>query len=589
MKKISMQMNFMKNYFLSKRCWSKLSTSTSTSRRKTNLSSTTNRGSLLQSYTLCPKQCHSRVPSVSQFLNAGLNTQYRQHHSVALQSLDAIRKEKQKTLKDIDKNLPGHISRKMIEDEIQVAALRMEGADYAELGPSGVMEYYFHDTITGSRSFRRRNVESGEEQPVFSVNVHLKELGPMSLSVDEQYAARLITSIDRKGNQKIIIRDIKAGTDFHVNVRTDDMHKDGITSDSTRTFTIYNVEFGPMIQNGNDNFHSFFYTTCDSKGRPNAVYGCVIFDNELGHGKHHSIPELVLIDHEGSNFVDIQRTKGCDHVAIHSTSKTSNEIHLVGKDLSPKLVRRRQTGVQYFVDCGIDNDVIIMAHTIAMTKSGKGTQNSVLGSDFKVFETKTDELPLGEYFGKEISARFQSTGRGDIGDYFIEDMDLFDSHICFYERSFGNGAQRIRVYNRKCETDNILSVHENNREAYSITPSGNMNFASSHFQFNVESPVNPPVNLRYDFDMFVGHNVSLGESVRKSDNPYSCQRVLVESHDGTKCPLTIVFNESVKMPSMRPVVLIGYSCYGQNQNLQYDPIIMPLVDRGFAIVSESKC
>jgi len=530
------------------------------------------------------------VPSASQSLNEGFNSQYRKQHSVALQTLDTIRREKEKTLNEIDRGmkvLPGHISRKSIEDEIQVAAMRMEGVDYAELGPSGVMEYYFHDTITGSRSFRRRNVGSGDDQPVFSVNVHLEELGPMSLSVDEKLAARLITDkFNGVGNQKIVIRDITTGTDFQVNVRTDDMHKDGITSDST--LTIHNVEFGPMIQNGNDKFHSFFYTTYDLKGRPNAVYGCVIFGNELGHGKHHSIPELVLIDHEGSNFVDVQRTKGCDYVAIHSTSKASNEIHLVGKDLSPKLVRRRQTGVQYFVDCGIDNDVIIMAHTIAMTKSGTGTKICDLGSDFRVFETNTDELPLGEYFGKEISLRFQSTGRGDTGDYFIEDMDIFLTHICFYERSFGNGAQRIRVYNRKCETDTILSVHESNSEAYSIAPSGNMNFASSYFQFNVESPVNPPVNLKYHLDMFAGDNVSLGERVRNSDNSYSCQRVLVESHDGTRCPLTIVFNKSIKMPSMRPVVLIGYSCYGQNQNLQYDPIIMPLVDRGFAIVSISK-
>ena len=572
------------------------------SRRKSNLSSTNSKNRpLLQDITFCSPSKYQPYSNVvvspfshlsghtdaQSITNSNSNSNSnsmicRHHHSHARETLQT---EKIKTINQIDgrmKLIPGNITRKQIEDEIQAAAMRMENVGSAEVGPSGNYEYYFHDSIIGSRSYRRRNLRSGAEQPVFSTNFQLEELGPMSLSVDEQFAARLITCTG-KHRQMIVVTDMDKGIDFQMDIH---IHTGGITRDGTTTLPIHNVEFGPTIHDGNDELHSLFFTTCDAKGRPNAVYGCIVFGNTFGDsdGKHNSRPELLLIDHEEANFVDVQRTKGCKYVAIHSTSKTSNEIHLVGKDLSPKLVRRRQAGIQYFLDCGVDDDVIIMAHATAMGTPQKEVQDGVLGYDFKVFEVKTDELPLGEHFGNQISANFGSTGTGDTSDYFIEDMDMFGSHICFYERSFLDGAQRIRVYNRKCRTADTFSSHE----AYSvITPAGNINYLSSHFQFNVESPVKPPVSLTYDFDDITRSNASLVESKTHNNNPYACHRVLIDSHDGTKCPLTIVYNKSVKMTSTRPVVLVGYNCYGQNQNLLYDPIIMPLVDRGFAIVSKN--
>ena len=121
-----------------------------------------------------------------------------------------------------------------------------------------------------------------------------------------------------------------------------------------------------------------------------------------------------------------------------------------------------------------------------------------------------------------------------------------------------------------------------------ITPAGNINDLSSHFNVIVESPVKPPVSLLYDFDHISG-KAYLGESKVQDDYTYTCDRVLIESHDGTKCPLSTVYNTSVKMSSMRPVVLVGFNCYGsKNQSLLYDPIIIPLVDRGFAIMSKQE-
>ena len=55
-----------------------------------------------------------------------------------------------------------------------------------------------------------------------------------------------------------------------------------------------------------------------------------------------------------------------------------------------------------------------------------------------------------------------------------------------------------------------------------------------------------------------------------------------------KVPLTMVYKTQIQLNEdshSRPVVLVGYGAYGENQNLAYDPALMPLVDRGFIIVS----
>jgi hypothetical protein len=214
---------------------------------------------------------------------------HRYQHSAALETLHSIRKEKKSALNQIDekmKHVPGNITRMNIEDEIQAAAMRMEDFGNSEEGPSGKYEYYFHDSVIGSRSYRRRNLISGDEQPVFSTNFYLEELGPMSLSVDEDFAARLITFTGQQG-QQIVVTDINTGINFQVDIRTGGMQEDGITR-YVATPTVHNVEFGPTIQDANVTYHTLFFTICDSKGRPNAVYGCIFFGNKGSDDKPYS-------------------------------------------------------------------------------------------------------------------------------------------------------------------------------------------------------------------------------------------------------------------------------------------------------------
>ena len=513
--------------------------------------------------------------------------------STSASLMETIQSEKQNTIHQIDemlKMVPGGVTRSSIQDEIQSASILVPAAEAtsimnAETGPTGKYEYFFQDSLMlGTRSYKRRDVASGEEQLVFSINFHLEHLGPMSLSVDESYAVRLInyssssSTVGEEMKQKVIIRDISAAVDHDVDIM-------GVGR-------FHNVEFGPRLPDMSAGvaLHSLFFTTCNALGRPNAVHGCVVFGDELDHEKKpkskskriHSRPELVLRDDDAANFVDVQRTKGCDYVAIHSTSKTSNEVHLVGQELAPILVRKRQVGVQYFVDCGTDDDVIIMAHKIGNVE---GDLPESLGEEFSVFEERVTNLPLGSSLGTPII--FGSDGAN--ANTFIEDMELFETNIVFYERSFVDGTQRIRTIDRRSGNDRIIPIEGVgvNDGTLVLSAAGNINYHSPHFEFLVESPVRPPVSLQYDFDTCTVLSADDGDNTRELNerSRYKTRRLLVDGEDGTKIPLTIVYDESVNLSGRRPVVLVGYGCYGQNQNLAYDPTLRPLVDRGFVIVS----
>jgi hypothetical protein len=100
-----------------------------------------------------------------------------------------------------------------------------------------------------------------------------------------------------------------------------------------------------------------------------------------------------------------------------------------------------------------------MAQATEMSKPQREVQNGILGNDFKLFEVKAEELSLGDYFGEAISSNFRSAGTGNGCDVFIENMDIFGSHLpCVYDRSFLNGTQRVRVYNRNRGTNTVNSV-----------------------------------------------------------------------------------------------------------------------------------
>ena len=76
------------------------------------------------------------------------------------------------------------------------------------------------------------------------------------------------------------------------------------------------------------------------------------------------------------------------------------------------------------------------------------------------------------------------------GEHFIEDMDIFESKIVFYERLNVDGLQRMRVWDRREKNETIISFPLcGDEERFVLSSMCNMNHFSSSFHFIAESPI----------------------------------------------------------------------------------------------------
>jgi len=583
------------------------------------------------------------------------NYHHHKRHSSTTSSSDLtllqLEKETQFTKRYIDNLVLHHGSKSSNDDEnsysydtiqteIQEASAQI-GKSIPESGPTGQYHYFFHDDLAlGKRTYYRKpstiitdtpsststttEVKHHKNQKIFDINLHNEYLGPMSLSIDEKYVVRLAHSIGKTSKAgtiitDIIVTDIKTGLSYAMDRNT-----------NTIASNLSNIEFGPKFQKHSQDYHTIFITRCNEFGRPSAIHACTFNGQKFGS------VELILEDTNEAHLVDVQRTKGCEYVAINSTSKTSNEVHILGGTFNKKkkckrdegrieipwdpiLVKPRERKIQYYVECSNKGEVILLAHKFPEQKVNYKSnpitikpreeqrnegqdecyQQVTIGDEISIFETSIEDLPLTSTdFGKPIHMHNAKS------TFFVEDIDLFQDNLVLYERSSTSSDQRIRVIDRTTSKTNIRDddlnyehiipinevIPEGGIHHYIISMCGNMQFDAKTLKFNVESPLTPPMSFEYDFytrSFITNHDDdtkmyanSTTTQRLSNEKQYNSRRVQILSHDGNPVPLSFYFDKTVRT---RGVLLIGYGCYGQNQNLGFDPALIPLVKRGFVV------
>jgi oligopeptidase B len=244
-----------------------------------------------------------------------------------------------------------------------------------------------------------------------------------------------------------------------------------------------------------------------------------------------------------------------------------------------QLVRAPDEGVEYHVDVGTNQDVIIMASRSVGEKNIVGDDDQVVGVELSVWETTIDSLPLqDDCWGRSVAR--PKTG------YVITDMDLLENYLVLYERSTLEGRQRIRVIERRnCGEEWIVPVPESSHDEplVMLSAAGNMHYQSKHVRFHAESPSMPRKTYEYAAQ---SRRLALLSDDNGNNGDIVQVRTVVSSEDGTLVPLSLVYRKEVQFDEERdaiPVVLMGYGAYGQSMDLAFDPTVQPLLDRGFVL------
>ncbi len=476
-----------------------------------------------------------------------VNDEYEQYRHPSRDVLKLIQQENNRTQQCIPQNLRAEIAQEILQ------AYDSAIESIPEMGPTGQYLYFSEDIANGQRRYRRRHVQSNEEQHVLDISFHENHLLAMSLSVNETLVAYLVSPVTSPSQTLVKIRTLNSKWKNEIVLPTADLH-------------IANVEWGPLQTDGSN---SLFLTATNSRGHPCAVYACCV---DSTGGQITPLQSIYSNDDDNAVIVDVQRTKGCRYVALYASTKTSSEVRLVANvDSSPILVRPRQEGVLYHLDVGDEDNVFLLAH------AAEPDHESGLSEEMALFEADVSSLPLGSSFGTRLS-------KNEDGETVIADMDVFRTFVALYERSTVDGRHQIRIRKRQKGDDTLVPLPLGSGECAVLSSSGNMHFGSTCLQFHVESPCSP--GRSYSYDTVCGTVNTLGAN-REPVRLYTEKRVFVTSKDGSQVPMSIIYAEAAddesRRDNLRPTVLIGYGAYGEAVVQAFDPTIIPLLRRGFVV------
>lgn len=462
----------------------------------------------------------------------------------------------------------------VMSNAVMHAAIENEKAsnDEHSLGPTGRFRYKWvmAGPLEYLRSYRRYQVDDPSKQTevVLDMDFMAADLLSMSLSVDETMLAYILRNDNEE--PQILVRMI--GNDQTVKLASIPKEEEFVAA-----------EFGAVRQDKDE--HSLFLLAKDSLGSPKRVFSLAIQPHLLFNlddidasetgtttsANNMPSPTLLYEAPDPKAHVDVQRTQGCQYVAINARTQSSNEIHLIQHhNDNLQLVRSREDGVQYHLNAGSDDDIFVLASS----SSPSGKADHLPGIKPALYQSSMKDLPLRDGFGKLLSE--------SDGEHEIFDFDLFEKFIAYYELSTVDGTHRIRVVNRRKADDE--SVVPFSADVETLTPSGNMNYKADSLQFFAESPSEPFKILGYNM-----MTKELNPMNQSKPNPRKItkRRIFVTSKDGTKVPLSLVYMEKINDEALKKdpltVILTGYGAYGKPVKLAFDPTLEPLLKAGFAL------
>ncbi|HEV7473758.1 MAG TPA: S9 family peptidase [Pyrinomonadaceae bacterium] len=295
---------------------------------------------------------------------------------------------------------------------------------------------------------------------------------------------------------------------------------------------------------------TIFFTTEDAVTKRSDKF----FRHVLGSDK------TDLVYEEKDELFDIGTGRSLDKAVIllAAESKTSTEYRYLPAD-SPtaewKIISPREPEHEYGVEHRGD---------LFYIRTNKGAKN------FRVVTAPVSSP--GQANWKELIAH-----RPEVK---VEDIDLFKDHLVLSE--WEKGLEKIEILDFQTNKRHSVEFPE---PVYSVSVSGNREFATSVVRYSYQSLVTP--GSAFDYDMNTRKATLLKETEVPggfSKDNYKSERVFATATDGTKVPLSIVYRRSTKLDGSAPLLLYGYGSYGYSVPPTFSSNRLSLLDRGAVYV-----
>ncbi len=294
---------------------------------------------------------------------------------------------------------------------------------------------------------------------------------------------------------------------------------------------------------------AFFYVKLDDNHRPLQVWR-----HRLGNLQAEDV--LIYEEQDSGWFTHIhESTSGRFCVIAGGDHETSEQrlIDLADPDALPRLVAKRQDGVQYSI-------------------ADRGDELFILTNANGAIDFKIVTAPLSA----PEPANWRDLIPHREGIYII-DIDLYSGHLVRLERA--NALPAIIIRDLKTGDEHAIAFDET---AYSLDTIGGYEFDTTNLRFSYSSMTTP--SEVYDYDMASRtRQLRKRQEIPSGHDPahYVTTRIMATAQDGAQVPVSILHRRDLKRDGSAPLLLYGYGSYGMAMPASFSANRLSLVDRGF--------
>jgi oligopeptidase B len=295
----------------------------------------------------------------------------------------------------------------------------------------------------------------------------------------------------------------------------------------------------------NDN-KTIFYTVEDAAKRQYRLYR---------HTVGTAGPDDLVYEEKDERF-DVYAGKSLSNAYIFliSGSHTTTEVRYISADQPMadwKIMEPRKQDVEYYPDHNGDFFYIRVNDT---------------GRNFRLVKAPVSD-PRSQTWQEVVPQR---------PSVMLDDVEFFKNYYVLYERE--NGLPQVEVTDLSNGQPTRIAFPE---PAYDISPDINRVYDTTKFRYSYQSAITPQSIFEYDMASAASVLLKQKEVPGGYDRTrYQVEQIYATASDGVKIPISVVHLKGAKLDGQGPLYLYGYGSYGISIDINFNPNLFSMVDRG---------